>query len=301
METRMIIQYLQDIVDLETQKRIAGNTYNQLLILEKDYAYVNYASLEEKAVSSQKDKKIRWIPLIGKLYLAIIPEGLVALLLKWTIIFTIGLLIDIAPEAIEKFSMIICILVGSVWIIRREILRVKASSEQEKKARIQYIEQIKKGKIILAQIQRDKPRLRQVYDECEQNLKKLYFLNIIHYDYRYLEACGMFLQYLRTGRTHCLEQSGGDVGAYNLYENDLKFNVIRNQLNQVLQNQQVLYNALSEINSNVKSLSDSVVRIEQYAQQTEKNTRISAWCNAATAVNTHALRRMQEDYILYGR
>lgn len=197
--------------------------------------------------------------------------------------------------------MIVCVLVGSIWIIRREILRAQGSVEGEKESRRQYIEQTKKGRDVLAQIEKDKPRLRKTYDKCEQCLQKLYALNIVHPDYQYLEACGMFLQYLKTGRAHSLEQRGGDAGAYNLYENDLKFNVIKNQLDQVLRNQQILYGVLNEINSSIESLCGSVGKIEQYARQTAQNTRISAWCDAATVANTYALKRMQEDYILYRR
>lgn len=301
METKILIQYLQDIVDLETQKRIAGNTYNRLQVMEKDYAYVKKVTLEEKSGTSNVVKKIKWLSLLGKLYLGFIIEALFALLLKWTIIFMFGLPLDISPKDAEIFSMIVCAMVGSIWIIRKEILRAQESAEQEREFQVRSIEQTKKGKVVLAQIQKDKPKLRQVYDECEQNLKELYDLNIVHPDYRYLEACGMFLQYLETGRTHYLQQRGGDAGAYNLYENDLKFNVIKKQLDQVLQNQQILYGVLTEINSSIENLCNSVGRIEQYAWQTAQNTRVSAWCNAATAANTSALKHMQEDYILYKR
>ena len=151
----------------------------------------------------------------------------------------------------------------------------------------------------MTEIQNDKVNISKIYAQCQQSLEKLYSLNIIHPNYQYLEACGMFLQYFSTGRTHSLEQSGGDVGAYNLFENDLKFHTIKNQLNQVLENQQVLCGVVHEINTNVASLCSSVGRIEQYAQQTAKNTKISAWCNSVTAMNTYALRRMQEEYIYY--
>lgn len=99
----MLVQYLQDIVDLETQKRIAGNTYNRILVMEKDYAYVKNVSSEEEIRTSGVIKKIKWLRLLGKLYLGFLVEAIAALLLKWTIIFTIGLSLEISSKAIEIF------------------------------------------------------------------------------------------------------------------------------------------------------------------------------------------------------
>ncbi len=302
METNKLIIYLQDIVDLETQKRIAGNTYNRLLIAEKDNAYVHNTSIQDKRSSPSILKNIKWLPLIGKIYIGFLVEALAALLFKWTIVFAFMCIgIDIESKLAENFFMIVCGLAGTGWIIRREVLNAQRSIQQEKDAQIRYKCDVEKGKLILEQIQKDKPNLKKVYSQCKKSLEKLYALNIVHSDYQYLEACGMFLQYLNTGRTHCLEQRGGDIGAYNLYENDLKYNVIKKQLDQVLRNQQLLYGVLIEINNNVENLCSSVEKIEKYSQQTAQNTKISAWCNAVTAANTYALRRMQEEYIFYRR
>lgn len=168
--------------------------------------------------------------------------------------------------------------------------------EYKKNSKQQYLDQAKQDQLILVQIQREKPMLNTVYNQCTTSLKKLYSMNIIHPDYQDFVACGMILQYLGTGRTHSLEQCGGDPGAYNLYEQDVKFNVIKKQLDQIQKNQQVIYGALVQINQNVQELSSSINRIENYARQTAHNTKISAWCDQANAINIYAMRRMAEGY-----
>ncbi len=300
MEKEKLIQYLQDIVTLETQKRIAGKTYNEFLIIEKDYQNVKGVVLKANYVCPSILRRLDWVSLIMKIIVGFFIEGMAALFLKWSLIFALMMInIEIDSQTAEIVSFLVCVLGGNIWIVRDEVLKAQNRIAQELQAYTLYREKVKTGKIILAQIQENKPELKKIYGECDQNLKKLYDLNVIHSNYHSLEACGMFLQYLKTGRTHCLEQRGGDVGAYNLYENDLKYKQIKTQLDQVLRNQQILYGVLNEINNNVNGLCESVRRIEQHTQQTAYNTKVSAWCNAATAMNIQALKRMQENYILY--
>lgn len=305
-EERVLIKYLQDIVDLETRRRIAGNTYNRLLIAEKNNAYVRNVSDNEWQSSPGVAKQIKWGSLIGGLlwwgYLFLLVAALGALLIKWTmVIFTGGFIPEDVAEIIAGLMAFFSLIMWGVWYIKKEVGRAQQRVETERESLIKYKNDVITGRRILAQVQKEKPVLKNVYNQSGETLKRLYALNIIYPKYQNLEACGMFLQYLEAGRTHSLEQRGGDAGAYNLYENDLKFGVIKSQLNQVLKNQQVLYGVLTEINSNVESLCSSVERIEKYSQETSQNTKISAWCNAATAANTYAMRRMQDEYFLYRR
>lgn len=187
--------------------------------------------------------------------------------------------------------------------MRDELKKAHNAVEEKKFEKQKYVDKAKQDQLILVQIQREKPMLNTAYNQCITSLKKLYSMNIIHPDYQDFVACGMFLQYLSTGRTHSLEQCGGDPGAYNLYEQDVKFNVIKKQLDQIQKNQQVIYGALVQINQNVQDLCSSVERIENYARQTADyasqsthNTKISAWCDQVNAINIYAMRRMAEGY-----
>ena len=154
---------------------------------------------------------------------------------------------------------------------------------------------------VLAQVQFSKSQLKETYKKCQLNLQKLYELNVITPKYRELVPCAMFLEYLSTGRTHSLEAVQGDMGAYNLYEDELYKKIIINKLDQVLENQKLLYQELRKINTNVEQLCGSVERIESSVNQIRKNTQISAWCNMVTAVNTSVIRRIQEEYYKFYR
>lgn len=294
MEKEKLIGYLRTIVDVETKERIAEGTYNELVRIEKENAYAKYASVENISDKTGVTKKIKWLPFIGKMYLGILVAGVLGMIVQ-SILYTMSSGMGISADAIEIFSIMICLLPIWGWIIKKEISSAQTKTNEEQALKVQYVENVKKGRILLEKVQKDKADLTKVIDLCTQNLEKLYALNIVYPDYQYLEACGMFLQYLTSGRTHSLEQRNGDPGAYNLYENDLKFNIIKNQLDQVLKNQYILYEAVTEINGNIQSLCASIGKIELYAKQTAHNSKISAWCNAATAANVYAMRRMQEE------
>lgn len=300
MEEDKLIKYLKDVVDLETQKRIAENTLEKFQQFERDNEYVRHVDIGTISTSQNIMKKIKWLPFVGKLYLGTFIAIPITLLIKGILMFICMFInINFSDKNVEAFSMIVGLSVVWIWIIKKEISKAHQSAVNEQNSKLQYIEKVKTGRSTLAQIQNDRPNLLRVQQECGTTLRRLYELNIVHPEYQYLEACGMFLQYLSTGRTHSLQQIGGDAGAYNLYENDLKYNGIKRQLNEVLKNQQILYGVMTEINNNVENLYNSVKVMERYAQQTAYNTKISAWCNTATAINTYAMRRMQEEYIFY--
>ncbi len=291
MNIEKTIQYLQDIVDLETQRNIAYNTYQKLTTMEKQKAYANKVDVNRPIETGSVREKISWSDIFGKgcgVYLMLyIPVVLLSFINK--------------ELAVGLFYVVL--IGGIIYIVRGELNKAHNAVEEEKSEKQKYVDKAKQDQLILVQIQREKPMLNTAYNQCITSLKKLYSMDIIHPDYQDFVACGMFLQYLSTGRTHSLEQCGGDPGAYNLYEQDVKFNVIKKQLDQIQKNQQVIYGALVQINQNVQNLCSSVERIEGYARQTADyagqtahNTKISAWCDQANAINIYAMRRMAEGY-----
>lgn len=297
MNIEKTIQYLQDIVDLETQKNIAYNTYQKLTAMEKQKEYANKVDVNRPIETGSVREKISWSDIwkrgCGIYFILFIP---VALLMR--------LLLSIIKNGGVAVLVFYVVLIGVfVYIVRGELSKAHNAVEEEKFEKQKYVDKAKQDQLILVQIQKEKPMLNTVYNQCITSLRKLYSMNIIHPDYQDFVACGMFLQYLSTGRTHSLEQCGGDPGAYNLYEQDVKFNVIKKQLDQIQKNQQVIYGALVQINQNVQDLCSSVERIENYARQsadyarqTAHNTKISAWCDQVNAINIYAMRRMAEGY-----
>lgn len=298
MTETALIKYLQDIVNLETQKRTAGSTYNRLRVWEKDHGYLLNAAVKEPEPASII-QRIQWPALIKKLVIGYFIGWGIAVLFYWIIIIALG--IGSGAKFIEIFCFITCVLAIEALAIKSEADVANDLIKAEVIEQQNYNHRIVEANKIFSHLENDKAELKKVYHECDVNLTKMYNMNIVHKQYQDLEPCGMFLQYLNTGRTHSLEQVGGDQGAYNLYDADLKFHIIKSQLDQVLENQQVLYGVLMSIKNNVEELCSSVEKIEQYAKNIDRNTRISAWCNAATAINVSIMERMQEQYVMYSR
>lgn len=289
METQKLIEYLQDIVSLETQMRIAGNVYNRMCVMEKDN--ITYEKAIQRDINPKSLlKTMKWGELLGK--------GVVYYFLSAFILL-------IPSLAMGMYLQIACLFI--VWSIFmfRAVISERKRAENEITANIlaqkKYNAKIQNAKRILPLIREEKIQLKQIYTQCKNTLDMLYGLNIINQYYQDYVACGMFLQYFRTGRTHSLQQNAGDIGAYNLYENDLKYHVIQKQLERITQNQQLLLSEVSQINNNVERLCSTVENFGKSIKSIEQNTTISAWCNAATAINTSAMRRMQKDYYRYMR
>ena len=126
--------------------------------------------------------------------------------------------------------------------------------------------------------------------ETKNVLDQYYALDVVFPKYRNLIALSSFLEYLETGR--CTELEGPN-GCYNLFESELRQNIIIgqlssivNQLEQVKQNQFILYQELQEANATIKEMDRKTARIMDYTQQTAVNSAISAYCAEVTAQNT---------------
>lgn len=145
----------------------------------------------------------------------------------------------------------------------------------------------------LDEINRTDELLAQSY-ACRQSL---YNCGVIYEKYRNPVALASFLDYLASGR--CTTLTGAD-GAYNIFENEVrmdlivtKLDVVINKLDQVIKNQYSLYALMSEMNSSLKSLDrtsrkmvDSLEAIESCQNTIAKNTSVIAENTAVIAHNT---------------
>lgn len=91
---------------------------------------------------------------------------------------------------------------------------------------------------------------------------QLYNANIIFNKYRNLVALSTFYEYLMSGRCDVLE---GASGAYNLYESELRANIIIAQLNNVVEsletikeNQYMIYDAIQTTNTSLRRLESTM-------------------------------------------
>lgn len=143
----------------------------------------------------------------------------------------------------------------------------------------------KKYNAAKAQIQKlDRPLL-----DTQALLAKLYGKNIIFEKYRNMVAVCTMYEYFASGR--CTELTGA-TGAYNLYESELRQNYIINQLEQintkleqVKQNQYILYRGITETNRIMSEVSSDISQILCMTSQIAVSSSITAFCSQITAAN----------------
>lgn len=148
------------------------------------------------------------------------------------------------------------------------------------------IKEYKKNQMVtlLSTINESKRELQETQDL----LDKYYSLDIIYPKYRALVPISSICEYLESGR--CFSLIGPD-GAYNLYESELRSNLVVNKLDDIsskLDNlsvgQRMLANVINESSKKVDMLSSSLDRIEgsmelntYYNQITAENTNYLSW------------------------
>lgn len=124
----------------------------------------------------------------------------------------------------------------------------------------------------------------QNISDCLNTLKQLYALDIIFPKYRNFVAISQIYEYFMSGR--CTELEGHE-GAYNIYENELRQNIIIIQLNEVLANleeikqtQYMIYDAICEANSRLAQIESNTEAIAYNTSVIAENSAICArYCN----------------------
>lgn len=122
--------------------------------------------------------------------------------------------------------------------------------------------------------------------ETENVLAQYYDLGYIYPKYRGLVPISTIFEYLESGRCFTLE---GPDGAYNLYEQELRMNLILGKLDDIIYrldeisaNQQSLAQAIQQGNSKIDRLCGIVQRLEE-------NTEVIQYYSSVTAANTDYL------------
>lgn len=115
-----------------------------------------------------------------------------------------------------------------------------------------------KNELIETEIKEAEKTLSETY----KALNELYSYDVIFSKYRNFVAVSTFYEYLSSGRCTTLE---GADGAYNIYESEIRANMMISQLSQVItsldkiqQNQFVIYSAIQESNRNLAKLNNSM-------------------------------------------
>ena len=129
--------------------------------------------------------------------------------------------------------------------------------------------------------------------ETQAVLDKLYSLDVIYPKYRTLPALTSIYEYLVTGR--CEELSGAH-GAYNLYEDEIRKDTVISQLNtvienleQIKQNQYMLYEQVKGIQQNTRAIAAELYQIKGYAACLTDLAALTAFYSGVAATNTSTL------------
>lgn len=143
-------------------------------------------------------------------------------------------------------------------------------------------------------------QLRQQQTQTREVLNALYDRNIVYPKYRNLVPVCMFYEYLDSRR--CTELEGHE-GAINLYESELRLNRIIGKLDAVISrlddignNQMVLYQAISEGNRTSRSMLENTIHLLKQGQESNRRleeiqsqSALTAYHAAVTARNTKIL------------
>ena len=126
--------------------------------------------------------------------------------------------------------------------------------------------------------------------ETKNLLAQMYELDVIYPKYRNLPALTSIYEYFVTGR--CTELTGPH-GAYNLYEDELRKDTVIGQLNAVIENleqirnnQYMLYQQVKAIQENTNMIASEVRQIRGYTVQIAQLTALNAYYAALNERNT---------------
>lgn len=150
--------------------------------------------------------------------------------------------------------------------------------------------------------------IQETLESLYQTREQIYAQNVLFPKYRTFPCVSTMLEYLQASRVTALE---GHDGAYNLYESEMRMNMvitqldnITAQLDQIRQNQFYLYQAVSNVNKTLQQtneqlrvqinlqqqLLDNQHKIMENQQSQIQLSAVTACCTAAIAANTEAIK-----------
>lgn len=168
-----------------------------------------------------------------------------------------------------------------VWKQNEQIMSL---NERNKKIRERVIQQFEK----------EIKCLNRSYNETLNVLEQYYSLGIIYKKYQNFIAVSSFYEYLDSGRCMTLE---GHEGAYNIFETELRQNVIIGKLDEVIrclnriaENQGMLYSAIQKSNHMLNGMSNELKRISSNLTTIEESSAVTAYNSRISAENTEFIK-----------
>ncbi|MGN0475406.1 MAG: hypothetical protein ACI4IJ_09975 [Acutalibacteraceae bacterium] len=290
MKKSDLLKYLNDCKDLEM------SIYTQEQELSK---LKNYANSLGRAINYKKPEKQQNV-IVDEFTIVL---GVFAGALVDIIIIPILMYFDLTELSI--FIGILILLAGAAiaWILQeaKEEKQNETKYKQDMANYSWYInedakrvqQELEQKKIVETQISTIEAQLA----DTKSTLEKLYDVDVIYPKYRALVPVVMFCEYLESMRC---SQLTGHEGAYNIYESELrqnliisKLNDVINQLEQIKENKWKLYDAIERGNRKVDQLCNIGIDNAKRLQRIEDNEAIRAENERITAQNTQTLKDIE--------
>ncbi len=136
----------------------------------------------------------------------------------------------------------------------------------------------------------EKNKIQNEYNNTLNLLNKYYNYNIIFSKYRNFIAISSICEYFEAGRTSTLE---GHEGAYNIFENEIRLNHIITKLddviyhlNEIRDNQHMLYMAINSNNNDINRLTSAMYSATNKLESLNNNAQITAHHSKIAAENS---------------
>lgn len=166
--------------------------------------------------------------------------------------------------------------------------------EEKRQADKEYCAEVEIARKSCAKAKAQVRRLDGPLEETKRLLNRLYSFDIIFSKYRNLIAMCTMYEYFASGR--CTELVGPN-GAYNLYEAELRQNLIinhletvNNNLEQIKDNQYTLYHGIQDVNESLKGVRSDIQRVATATESIVESSKITAVCTEVAAKNIETLK-----------
>lgn len=304
MNKKEVLSYLHMVFDAEVsifqQKQILKK-----LSCERDHARVGRYESEEMIKTRWKffpSFEDTWFNVFSSLGVIWFVFATFAIIFQWSFIsdvydkikeigikwyyayMVVAILLPIGVTVLEG-------IIELIYYLRKYkgyVLRTKRENEIKKQNndRILELQNNKKNEIT-----RKIEGAKIYYYRTVETLEKLYSANVIYEKYRNIVAVGMLCEYFESGRCSTLE---GHEGAYNIYENEIRQNIIISKLDIIItelekieQNQYMIHQAIQNSNRKIEEISSEILSSHKSIQQ---NQKIIEYYNSITANNTEFLK-----------
>jgi len=280
-------EYIKKIKDLEIEcyqlERLRDNLNNELRKAEVRKRELSTEKIEEPSPDSIT--KDFFLSIFAGLYYGTVPGVVLGFIFGIT---SVDRFFKLAFTLVGIFSgLIAAFLFFNSLIESRNYKRTNQEKREKYEiAKRRNAQNVISNNLRLQCIPAEIKKCDKEYEKTKDLLRQYYSLNFIYPKYRGIVPVCTLYEYLESGRCFSLI---GHEGAYNLYESELRMNLIIEKLDDIIyrlddiqSSQRMLANEIKRSNAMIDSLCRSVENIEH-------NTALTQYYSKITATNTSYL------------